>query len=290
MGKQLATFKRGLSQQIMANLKNEPLFVNHLQKDIKAGNVFMAIRNNTVDFYYLGNNLFKFNKNTFQTHYKFASALNLKTNSSYVTQHDLKSASVITDFDAGYHKIKENCKHYAKLEAGGIAELYKNFSYVHCQKDNILLDIEASLAASGTNKSDRIDLVFYHLPSKEIFFVEAKHYSNTAIRASNNNPAKVIGQIQKYESTLKIKEQEVISAYGNYVTTINQLLNLNLPIPNSIKTTVPLLIFGFDRDQQQGRLKTQVTANPIYTSNNILVKAVGNEKSINPNEIWKLIL
>jgi hypothetical protein len=53
---------------------------------------------------------------------------------------------------------------------------------------------------------------------------------------------------------------------------------------------VPLLIFGFDRDQQQGRLKTQVTANPIYTSNNILVKAVGNEKSINPNEIWKLIL
>jgi len=201
MSKQPATFKRDLSLQLINSLAKEPLFVNHLLNDIKDGNVFMAIRNNTVDFYYYGNNLFKYISGTFQTHYKYASALNLNTKSNYVTQNDLKTASVLTDFDAGYDKIKGNCKQYSKQEAGGVAELYKKFSCAHSQSDVILLDIEASLASSGTKTSERIDLVFFHIKSKTIFFVEAKHYSNNAIR-SLNNPAKVIGQIHNYESTL----------------------------------------------------------------------------------------
>lgn len=287
MSKQPATFKRGLSQQLIGRLIKEPLFTNHLKNDIMNGNIFMAMRNNTVDFYYLGNNLFKYNKGTFQTHYKYASALNLNTKSSYVTQNDLKTASVVTDFDAGYKKIMENCKQYAKPEASGLASLYKKFSYATCQDDIILLDIEASLAASGTNTSDRIDLVFFHQIEKCLFFVEAKHYKNSGIRAKVNTPAKVIGQIKKYEATLHSKKQEIITAYGNYVSVVNQMLGLNLPIPLDIKTTVPLLIFGFDSDQLKGRLKDQVTNNPIYGSNNILVETFGSEKSINPNKIWK---
>lgn len=289
MSKPLATFRRILSQQIITGLLNEALFVNHLQKDIKNGSVFMAIRNNTVDFYYHGNNLFKYIKGNFQTHYKFATALNLDTVSSYVTQNDLQNASVVTDFNTGYDKIKANCKQYAKQEAGGVAELYKKFCYAHSQDSIILLDIEASFAASGSNTSDRLDLVFYHLPSRIIFFVEAKHYSNQAIRASINKAPKVISQINNYQSTLNLKQKEVVSAYCSYVTTINQLLNLSLPLPVGIKTRVPLLIFGFDSDQKEGRLKNQVIENPEYIKNNILIKAVGSEKNVKPNELWKLI-
>ena len=55
-------FVRKISNNLINNLKSQQLYINHLKQDLL---VFPAIRNESIDFYYSGGNLFKFKKNDF---------------------------------------------------------------------------------------------------------------------------------------------------------------------------------------------------------------------------------
>ena len=88
----------------MDKLKQSELYRNYLLPDCKKGIVFPAIRDNRIDFYFKGGKLFSFD-GQFKTHIKYASVLTHKND--YVTEADLGEAEPITDFAAGYKRIKE---------------------------------------------------------------------------------------------------------------------------------------------------------------------------------------
>ena len=122
------------------------------------------------------------------------------------------------------------------------------------------------------------------LLTKTLQFVEAKHYSNKEIW-SNSTP-KVISQIKRYEDQIKKKETEILSEYDNYIKSINNLFNLDLPKPIKIDPKVTLLIFGFDRDQLKGRAKELIKSNSEFKDVKVYLR--GDISKLDTKVLWNV--
>ncbi len=262
-------------------MKNNYLWSEKIKKDCKKQKVFFTIRNNLIDFYHKGGRLFCFDKKGFKTHIKYASVLP-KTGKDYLTEPELSDYKPASDFKTNYHRIKENCSNYSGIEAFGVSSLYHKHSYL---SDNniVILDIEISFESFHEgNKQDRIDILLYKKDTKNLQFVEAKHYSNKEIW-SRTTP-KVINQIHKYELQILKRQSEILSGYRTYVKILNSIFNISLPEPTNIEDKVILLIFGFDQDQKSGKLKKLITENSVYSG--IRNYSIGNIKKVVIENLW----
>jgi len=251
-------FKRTMNEELKRKLIGEPLY-KQLLPDIKDnGEVFPAIRNEVIDFYHKGGRLFSYDKEGFKTHVKYASAYR-KHPEAYITESMLGNLKQIQNFTDGYGRIKENCSLYSGVEAQGVSKIYENHSFACSKSKNssvVVLDIEVSFEAIEEDRlQDRIDVLLFEKEKKRLIFCEAKHFSNSEIWAGKIENIKVLKQIRRYNAQIKDKEDQIIAAYNNYTKTVKDLFQIALPEPEKICPTVPLIIFGFDRDQLKGRFK-----------------------------------
>lgn len=292
------TLKREVSKELLDELKKEELFKDKLLPDILAGDVFPAIRKNRVDFYYYNSRLFEYD-GTFKTHHKFA----------FVPEH-YKTGSVgendntqkVGSFYKGYENIKERAKLYSSVESMGVYDICKSGNVYN--KDYVTLDIEVAFTRQDNSedepegtitqiepdnnikkekKQNRIDILLYNLQERNLKFVEAKHFINKEIR-STGKPA-VVEQISRYNKIIKEKSSDIISAYSKYVEDINQLLDIQLPVPESLSQECGLIIFGFDDDQKSGKLEESIISN--LKQYDIKVYAKGSTKKIDVETIYK---
>ena len=294
-------FKREFPEEAIEQLMKEDLFKGKLKNDITKGNdqnkihcVFPAIRNNLIDFYWGGGNLFSYTLDKgFATHRKYAAVLlnnGNNTDKDYIQETSLENGEVrlIKNFREDYNRIKENCKLYSGKEALGVSSLYERFSCASSSASKVVvLDIEASFArndnegdsrdGSKRKKQDRIDLVIFDLESRTIRFVEAKHYDNTELR-SKETPA-VVNQMEKYSKQIEKREKEILKAYKNHVNIINSLFRSEnpLPDPETVDTKPILFIFGFDDAQRNDRLRKEIE--PKLEKNNLRFYCKGNVKN-----------
>lgn len=296
----MGTFVRRLDQAILEKLQREPLF-KELEKDIKNGKVFPAIRDNRVDFYHGGGKLFSYASTGFLTHIKYASVIS--SPKSYVRQGELPSLSPIASFaDEGvYSRIKENCALYSGVEAQGVADILRLFGkHVDGKTLSIIpLDIEICFDASSQDsdepfesdpprrKQDRIDILFYDIENQSLRFCEAKHYSNGELWSKASTPPRVAGQLSRYNKQIAKCEEHILAQYRNYISLMNQLLGISMPEPLSIDPVVPvfLLVFGFDRDQQNGRLTQLLLSDGSLKEYHCY--SIGNVKGIKLENMWK---
>ena len=276
--------KRRLDSEKIENLKKTILWQGKILKDCKNQNVFLAIRDNRIDMYHKGGKLFSFYGNCFKTHIKYASVITNNTREQdYLTEKELDNYKLVSDFKSNYERIKENCSNYSGIEASGVSCLYHKHSYL--SEDNVVvLDIEISIESQNEQrKQDRIDILLYNKLTRILQFVEAKHYSNKEIW-SNETPA-VIDQIKRYESQIENSRSDILSQYAEYINLINDVFNLSLPEPKEIDGKVKLLIFGFDKDQRENRLKTLITGNKEYSG--VKMYCIGNINKIEMDSLWK---
>ncbi len=273
--------KKRLKKIIEDKLIASSLWSNKIEQDCKNQNVFFAIRDNRLDLYHKGGRLFCYDSSGFKTHLKYASVIN-ESGKDYLTESELSSYRLASNFENNYQRIKENCSNYSGIEASGVSYLYHKHSYLS-NSNVIVLDIEISFESlNEENHQDRIDILLFNKDSKTLQFVEAKHFSNNEIW-SKTDP-KVIGQIKRYESQIAKRKKEILSAYSEYIETINRIFNISLPEPTKIDDNVTLLIFGFDNDQKNGRLKRLITKNPEYSG--IQNYSIGNIKQVVPESLW----
>ncbi len=273
--------KKRLKKIIEDKLIASSLWSNKIEQDCKNQNVFFAIRDNRLDLYHKGGRLFCYDSSGFKTHLKYASVIN-ESGKDYLTESELSSYRLASNFENNYQRIKENCSNYSGIEASGVSYLYHKHSYLS-NSNVIVLDIEISFESlNEENHQDRIDILLFNKDSKTLQFVEAKHFSNNEIW-SKTDP-KVIGQIKRYESQIEKRKKEILSAYSEYIETINRIFNISLPEPTKIDDNVTLLIFGFDNDQKNGRLKRLITKNPEYSG--IQNYSIGNIKQVVPESLW----
>jgi len=247
-------FERNLEKSVYEKLKESNLWKDHLREDCKKQEVFLAIRDNDIGFYHRGGRLFHFDeKRGFKTHYKYASVIE-NTDNDYLTEKELITQKLISDFSGYYDQIKKNCKLYSGVEAQGVSEIYHKYPYSSTE-NIVVLDIEVSFEAldkTNAKTQDRIDILLYDVKNQSLKFVEAKHYSNGEI-APKEKPD-VVKQIKNYENQVDLKGSEIINAYTKYIYAINDIFGIDLPKPKYVDKKVALLIFGFDEDQNKGRL------------------------------------
>ncbi len=259
----MSKFSRRLDQDIISKLKAEPLFSDCLLPDIEKGHVFPAVRNNRVHFYYGGSRLFEYTTSGFRTHVKFASVL-IGKRSGYIDESQLNDMKPISRFMDGYEAIKETCKNYAGDEARGISSIIsKPGSHARPTTGRwiIPLDVEACFSESNDDEDDnvdRIDIVFLNADAGKLRFCEAKCYGNRELWSKPGTRPRVTTQLDEYSNNqINKRGDEIVQAYAAHVQALKALFGWHLPEPVSIDDEVPLflLVFGFDSDQRDGRLK-----------------------------------
>lgn len=274
--------KRRLEKIIKNKLIASSLWSNKIKLDCANGNVFLAIRDNRIDMYHNGGKLFGYDSSGFKTHLKYASVITTN-GKDYLSESELSSYRLASNFENNYPRIKENCSNYSGIEASGVSDLYHKHSYLS-NSSVIVLDIEISFESlNKENKQDRIDILLLNKNSQTLKFVEAKHFSNKEIWS--RTVPKVIGQIKRYESQLAKRKSDILSEYAEYVKAINGIFDISLPVPTDIDDKVTLLIFGFDNDQKNGRLKKLITKNPTYSG--IKTHSIGNIKHVVTENLWE---
>ena len=275
--------KRQLELIIEDRFKNSCLWKNKIEMDCLSQKVFFTIRENRIDLYHKGGLLFSFDQYGYKTHVKFAAVSHLNgIDGDYLTETTLPKHNLTSAFEPIYHRIKENCSKFSKHEALGVSEIYQKHSFLSVS-NVVVLDIEASFESLLEEKyQDRIDLVLLNKSTMTLQFVEAKHFSNKEI-LSETTP-KVLSQLERYESQILHRKKEIISEYGKLVRSLNRIFGLTLPEPIDFDPKVTLLIFGFDDDQKNGRLRKRVIENPQYKG--IKVYAIGKIKDVKPENIW----
>lgn len=278
-------FLRAFDTTGVSLLSENPLFRSKLMPDIMDGTVFPAIRGRYIDFYYKGGRLLKFRKE-FCTHKKYASIIRSK--GDYLTESDLQqNVELIRDFSEGYDSIKENCSLYQGVEAAGVSSVYHKYPYTQ-QLDIVVLDIEVSFEGIDDDRAqDRIDLLLFNKKTQTLRFYEAKHFSNKAIWSTANTPPRVTSQVFRYNKQLKKQEAQILSQYANYIRIVNELFGCDMPEPRQIDEKVTLLVFGFDRDQQQGRMKQLLVEDGSLSG--MQYYFVGDISKVVIDNMWKAV-
>ena len=277
-------FNRHAGKDLIEKLKKESLW-KKLEADCKNGNVYLAIRNGYISFYHRGGSLFKFNKDSFSTHVKYATVIDTNDDNApknYILEGQLENIPRIKSFATGYEGIKKNCELYSGLEAKGVANLYHNSSYFQ-SKSIFVLDIEIAFKKND-RKQDRIDILLYNNDKQTLRFVEAKLFSNNELWSTSTPP--VIEQIKKYEEQIVRHEDELLNQYGQYIDELHQIFDIKINSPKKIEPKVSLLIFGFDDAQKKStRFKDLIKDNKKYDDVPIYCK--GDPRSLLAENIWK---
>lgn len=212
-------FKRNLDTTLIDSLKNEPLYIECLIGDIEKGEVFPAIRDNTICFYHAGVRLFRYD-GTFTTHRKYLSLIR-KEKDKYISESDLIRADIIRDFVSQYDDMKSVCEQYSGEESKGISKVYSSFSFLNEIKNTVVLDVEISLKSIDDEKSqDRIDMLIYSKTEKRLKFVEVKHFSNSQIWSQKGKTPKVVNQVNDYAEQIRVRGSEILEAYKRYAEII----------------------------------------------------------------------
>ena len=135
-------------------------------------------------------------------------------------------------------------------------------------------------------KQDRIDLLF-NKKNRRLRFYEAKHFSNGELWSAVGTRPKVVSQIKRYETQIAREKDQIINQYRGYVNHVNELFGCSLPAPEAIDEYVPLLAFGFDRDQLQGRIKKLLLEDKSLDG--MRYYFVGNIDAVNIANMWDAI-
>lgn len=278
-------FKRDLDKNTIDKLRCNKLFTERLEPDIKQGTVFPAIRQGRVDFYHKGGKIFSY-QNEFYTHKKYASVI--RSDKDYISELDLQQkVGVITNFFDGYEQIKENCSLYSGDEAEGVSRIYHKYPFTNNDSVVVVLDIEISFEATSEERSqDRIDILLFNKKTHELRFYEAKYFYNSELWAVEGTLPRAVSQIQRYEKQIQKEGKGILSEYCRYIRIVNELFGCDLPEPESVDNKVTLLVFGYDRDQQKGRMQKLLLDASVAGIQHYFI---GNISAVNIDNMWKAV-
>ena len=265
-------FSRHLSDSMIERL-------NGLQQDTgswwhwlvtESRGTFLTIRDGYVSVYVNGGQLMKISQQNdrlvCEVHEEYVTRID--TEETYVRLDGSPEACRVLrtpeDVIANFEKVRHRIGCFQGEERKGVGAIAGKLACV--------IDIEATAAPrfSGSKqavggKADRrknsVDLVAVS-PEGELWFIEAKHYSNSELRAIPSRQPAVAKQMERYKTQmLQPGYQQILAAYQEMAQIYGRLHGRffderrpALSRVTSIRADPMLLVFGFDEDQQRGRL------------------------------------
>ncbi len=287
-------FKREVSLEMIHAVNTAYEKKEWIRQYLDDSELFLAIRNGYMNFYYCGNNILKLNYKSGlldgDVHYKYLLRPFLtkesKSDQPYVSISEEITLPMIDPKQEHASKwIKKASKPYSGVEKEGLAKVIN--------ANNNIVDLEVSFQRENDDgeidirKQDRIDFCALRKNSAdaiELCFYEAKHFSNKELKAEGE--PKVVAQIRRYNKNISNHKQEILAAYQQ---TFKNILELNTLHPAhqyiqsaltegfSISEDVRLVIFGFDQIQKDA-LETRTNHLIEHGLKKELILMKGNSK------------
>ncbi len=270
----IGKFKRGLDDDFVKHLNQLYAAGGWWRQFVDDKDLFFAIRDNSVNFYYRGCSLAKLRWNrraktaTGEIHYKYLLKPSVEPptikfrNTGLEFPKDVRGL-FLDDLD-DVNALKLAVKRYADSEKHGVHDVLLN------KKNWGVLDLEITLNHEGLRY--RLDLAMLrrdrqqNKPDSVVFF-EAKHFRNKELRTQRNE-APVVHQMRKYSDLLTLYRSSLVGSYLRVCENLRDLQGmagrhperhqLTEAIAGSSKGLVidsrpRLIVFGFDRDQRDGK-------------------------------------
>lgn len=241
---------------------------------IQTGRAFLAFRNDEATIYYNGNQLCNLSGSHGYETMVYNHYLPI-TRSHTLSSHQKKEPYTIgqwrenigskeLSFESVIKEILDNLEKESSPESLQASRFYR-FSPLNTKTtpEIVLLDIEAAFSSSD-EKTDRIDLVFYHRKDRRLMFVEVKRLSDPRLDPKGKESADVIDQLTRYKSRLKTEEQQITSQYNNTIDYYNTLSKGNFPhVSPELPPLLGLLLVEFNRNaiQQKNEVQKMIKRN-----------------------------
>lgn len=270
----MSTFNRGLDDAFVAAFNKEYDAGGWLKGLVDDKEVFLAVRENYVNFYYRGCSLLRLDcrngEMVGQIHYKYL--LRPDAGKPYVEVRNgkpdfrdrTKNLFMCSFDDIG--ALKNAAKPYAvgeKSDVHGILLANPN-----------ILDVEIAFGTGGTDEAGpsapRVDFAALDVKDEDatIVLYEAKRFDNGALRAKGDEIPAVAKQIETYSSLLQRNREAVIDSYRRVCSNFRSLRGVagrHAERHGMLKDIVGgsrsldldpnprLVVFGYDADQDVGK-------------------------------------
>lgn len=294
------SFRRNIGSGVLFNgqMTNNLFLKEIFNQELINGRAFLTIRNKEATIYYNGNQLCNMAQkpDSYEPHVysKYlpllrSEALRSSKGIQSISENEWLKRTCISGYTFGniFPEILDNIEKESDPEGIQVSNLYK-FSLLNKdrQGDIILLDVEAAFAASGA-KTERIDVVLYHMVKQQLIFVEVKRLSDGRIRDKNGVQAEVLSQLNGYQQILENRKNIIVQEYNNVISFYNNMLRMNIKsINNDCKLLLGLLLVEFTSskaDQEQKELVEK-----MMIKNNYGFYSVGDTKNITEKSLEAL--
>ncbi len=228
---------KAITRLLDKNTEEGRIYASLLMPAIMKGQIFMAIRVNRVDFYVGGNCFMSYSTGSF------------KANRRIFRENEANGMLRIGKvFPKGWEQsfgslLNQCCSYHTEGSDQAERKIMQSYFPVYDRNDPvIILDREIRIN-NGNGK--KCDWLLYDTGSARLKFVEVKISSNAALKKHRDGHFDVIDQLEGYSSQYKRHAPEIVKQYRNYVSILNELLSLSLPLPEGmLDTQAGLAIFG----------------------------------------------
>ena len=261
-------FRRGLDQEFVDALNEKYDDADGWwRKLVDDEATFVAIRDNSLNVYYLGNSLLKLDWNrrdnsmTGQVHYKYL--LRPTIGGSEYVKVDEQGKVTMPDEEAMFSTeigavpaLKKASRVYAGDEKDGVHRIAVN-------KQHNVVDVEVAFRVSGL----RVDLAALQETGDvpRLVFYKAKHFSNKELRATGDRDPAVIDQLVRYADLLEEHKGSLEESYRRVCKNLRDLNGVKERHGQRyealkrvgergicVEPRPRLVVFGFDQDQKTG--------------------------------------
>ena len=240
------SFIRNLDDHIINNFldpdTNEGMiFTECLYAYVITGTVFMAVRDNTLDFYVGGNVFLSYRGSSFKYNPKIFGA----SQESKMIRPD---ASFLKRLENDFQSVWSECYNYS---SGGKEQAERKVMQAYIpvfdKKDPVIvLDREIRINEDG-NKT-KCDWLLYNTQTRKLKFVEVKLSTHKCLQKRRDGNFDVVDQLYKYSAQYEKYHDNIIAQYRNYVKILNRLLGTSLPEPEDmLDTKAGLAVFETER-------------------------------------------
>ena len=259
---QMQKMKSGVNAELFAKLK----------ADVLKGEVFPAIRQNELHFYYKGGCLYKFANGSFKRDKNYG-----------------KFGEGLENLPPYERAKRENERKYTRV-GGKIMErqlldaLYRHTFDGRNENDTVVLDIEVDL--NGTvGRGKKCDMVLLNSQTDELMFVEGKVYSDKRVLVAIQFTSEVIAQVNTYTAAIAEQRQNILEQYAMHVEIINELFGTTYRSPTKIVEPAKLLVYETPTNPtKNGEYSIEKINTELGASNVLWI-----HKNENPmlDEIWQ---
>lgn len=210
-----------------------------LKNDVLNGEVFPAVRDGVIDFYYKGGCLYRFGGQSFSRRKEYAKAeynQNIKATVPYEIAKEQNENKNTRKKKKGGNEEEKAVATERKL----LCELYKHTYCKEYKSDVVVLDIEVCLNGKES-KGMKCDLVLLHTVKNQLMFVEGKVFADN--RVNSQTTPEVIDQVNAYTRAIKDQESEIIKEYANHIDIINKLFDTKYNTVITLIPTAKLLVY-----------------------------------------------